>query len=151
MSPTRALPRLTAPLAVTALLLGGCALSPSTDVTDQQARDRFISLVDAVQSAAGGTWSVQDDPSPRECTIPLWVPGERIPALRTGSAPADGIDMTAGRIHRHVTEQGMRATVSELADVVEVRAESAAGELLLFRVSDTAMTVTGESECRPVS
>lgn len=145
----RALPRTLAAAAATALLLSGCALAPVTDVSDEQARDRFIALVNAAQDAAGGDWQVQDDPSPRECTIPLWVTGSRIPALRTGPAPQDGLDDVAGRIQRHFTDSGMRTTVTEVGDVLEVRGETAAGELLLFRVSATAMTITGESECRP--
>ena len=149
MPPARALPRTVASLVAAALLLSGCALSPTTDVTDQHARDRFITLVDAAQDAAGGRWQVKDDPSPRECTIPLWVTGARIPALRTGPAPGDGIEEAAGRMQRHFTDSGMRTTVSEIGDVVEVRAETPTGELLLFRVSETAMTITGESECRP--
>lgn len=149
MPPARALPRTVAVLVAATLVLSGCALSPTTDVTDQQARDRFITLVNAAQEAAGGDWQVQDDPSPRECTIPLWVTGSRIPALRTGPAPRDGLDDAAGRMQRHFTDSGMRTTVTEVGDVVEVRGETAAGELLLFRVSATAMTITGESECRP--
>jgi hypothetical protein len=145
----RALPRTLAAAAAMALLLSGCALAPVTDVSDEQARDRFIALVNAAQDAAGGDWQVQDDPSPRECTIPLWVTGSRIPALRTGPAPQDGLDDAAGRIQRHFTDLGMRTTVTEVGDVLEVRGETAAGELLLFRVSATAMTITGESECRP--
>ncbi|MGY6496666.1 MAG: hypothetical protein ACXIUP_00400 [Microcella sp.] len=149
MPPARALSRSLATVAAAALLLSGCALAPTTDVTDQQARDRFIAHVDTAQGAAGGSWETKDDPSPRECTIPLWVTGARIPALRTGPAPADGLEAAAGRMQRHFTDAGMRTTVSEIGDVVEVRAETPAGELLLFRVSETAMTITGESECRP--
>lgn len=152
MTARRALSRLAAVAAVaaTALLASGCAIEPTTDVTDQEARDRFIALVDAAQEVAGGAWQSQDDPSPRECTIPLWVPGERIPALRTGEAPRGDIDAMVTRMEEHFTEQGLDTTVSDVGDVVEVRGESLAGELLLFRVSETAMTLSGESECRPV-
>ncbi|HET8958580.1 MAG TPA: hypothetical protein VFM95_09020 [Microcella sp.] len=135
--------------AAIALAVSGCSITPVTDVTDQQARDRFIALVDAAEDAAGGTWEVQDDPSQRECTIPLWVPGTRISALRTGPAPhSDVADVTA-RMEAHFEEAGLTVTVSDIGDVVEVRGESVAGELLLFRVSETAMTLSGESECRP--
>lgn len=149
MTALRARSSLLAVVAATALLASGCSITPITDVTDQEARDRFIALVDAAEDAAGGTWEVQDDPSPRECTIPLWVAGTRIPALRTGPAPhSDVADVTA-RMEAHFEESGLTVTVSDVGDVVEVRGESRAGELLLFRVSETAMTLSGESECRP--
>ena len=128
MPPARALPRIAALAALTALLMTGCALAPPTDVTDHEARDRFIALVDEAEQAAGGRWQVQDDPSPRECQIPLWVTGSRVPALRTGPAPVDGVAATAERMREHFEGAGMTVSVSDVADVVEVRAGLEEGE-----------------------
>ena len=135
---------------IAVLTLSGCAITPPSEVTDSESRDRFLALLDEAQRVAGGAWDEQDDPSTRECIVPLWVPGERIPGLRTGPAPRDGLEAAATRMEQHFDAEGLSTTVSELGDVVEVKAESIHGELVLFRVSETAMTLTGESECRPV-
>jgi len=130
--------------------LAGCALHAPSAVEDEEARERFVALLDVTQSAAGGTWSVRDDPTPRQCIIPLWVTGERFPALRLADAPVSPA-RAADRVEEAWREHGLEVTVTEVSDVVELKGESAAGELLLFRASDSAMTLTGESECRPVA
>lgn len=131
-------------------VLGGCTLQAPSDVGDDAARERFVALVDDTQAAAGGSWSVRDDPTPRECVIPLWVSGERFPALRLADAPVSPT-RAAERVEEAWREHGLAVTVVEVTDVIELKGESAVGELLLFRVSDSAMTITGESECRPVA
>lgn len=128
--------------------LSGCAIKPASAVTDDEARDRFFSALDETQTLVGGQWQVLDDPTPRECVIPLWVGGERYPALRVGDAPLSVV-LAANRVETAWNEQGMRVTRTDVGNVVEVKGESANGELMVFRVSDSASTLLGESECRP--
>lgn len=130
--------------------LSGCTLQAPSAVEDEEARERFVALLDDTQAAAGGSWSVQDDPTPRECTIPLWVTGERFPALRLAEAPASP-SRAADRVEEAWRAHDLEVTLTEVSDVIELKGESAQGELLLFRASDGAMTLTGESECRPVA
>lgn len=138
-------------LCVVAMLtvgLSGCAVQQATPVTDAEAHDRFLSALDDTQGIVGGQWEVLDDPTPRECVIPLWVAGERYPALRLGDAPVLA-SIAADRVESAWNEQGMRVTRTDIGDVIEVKGESAAGELLVLRVSENASTLLGESECRP--
>lgn len=134
---------------VTTSVLSGCAVQATTSVTDQQARDRFVTLLNDAQALIGGDWSVMDDPTPRDCVIPLWVAGERYPALRVGDAP-DGVGVAAERVEQAWQLAGLRVTRTEVGEVVEVKGESVDGELIVLRVSESASTLLGESECRPV-
>lgn len=140
-------------LPVTAVLvvvtIGGCAVHASTPVTDLEARDRFLAVLDDAQDLVGGDWNVMDDPTPRECVIPLWVPGERFPALRVGDAPLS-VGVAADRVEQAWDDAGMRVTRTDIGDIIEVKGESAEGELVVLRVSDSASTLLGESECRPL-
>ncbi len=128
--------------------LSGCAVQQATPVTDAEAHDRFLGALDDTQGIVGGEWQVLDDPTPRECVIPLWVAGERYPALRLGDAPVLA-SIAADRVESAWNEQGMRVTRTDIGDVIEVKGESAEGELLVLRVSESASTLLGESECRP--
>ena len=130
--------------------LGGCTLQAPSGVEDEEARERFVALLDDTQAAAGGSWSVRDDPTPRECLIPLWVTGERFPALRLAEAPVSPA-LAADRVEEAWRAHDLEVTLTEVSDVIELKGESAQGELLLFRASDSAMTLTGESEGRPVA
>ena len=139
-----------APLAALALLgLSGCALDAPTDVSDAEARERFIAALDDTQRLVGGRWQVDDDPTPRECTIPLWVAGERYPALRVGEPPADA-ERAADAVEQAWRDDGMTVERQTVGDVLEVSATSEHGEVLILRLSDSAATLQGESECRPV-
>ena len=131
------------------LALAGCAVVPVSAGSDSEAHDRFIALLDDAQELVGGDWQVQDDPTPRECVIPLWVSGERHPALRIGDAPA-APSAAAERVERAWTEAGIRVTRTDVGDVIEVKGETADGELLVLRVNESASTLLGESECRPL-
>ncbi|MBX9472968.1 hypothetical protein [Microcella sp.] len=128
--------------------LSGCAVQQATPVTDAEAHDRFLAALDDTQDIVGGDWDVLDDPTPRECVIPLWVAGERYPALRVGDAPVLA-SVAADRVESAWNDQGMRVTRTDIGDVIEVKGESAEGELLVLRVSESASTLLGESECRP--
>lgn len=137
------------PLAALALLgLTGCALQSPSDVTDAEARDRFLAIVDEAQDAIGGEWQVDDDPTMRECSIPLWVAGHRYPALRVGDAPSSP-ERAADAAEQAWLDAGMRVERQTVGDVLEVSATSDHGELFILRVSDSAATLQGESECRP--
>lgn len=135
--------------AVAVVALAGCAVQDPTPVTDLEARDRFLTVLDEAQELVGGDWDVRDDPTPRECVIPLWIAGERYPALRVGDAPAS-VSAAADRIEQAWSGAGMRVTRTDIGDVVEVKGESAEGELVVLRVSASASTLLGESECRPL-
>ncbi len=128
--------------------LSGCAVQSPTPVTDLEARERFLAVVDEAQRVIGGDWDVQDDPTPRECVIPLWVVGERYPVLRVGD-PAASVSAAAQRIEQAWDDAGMRVTRTDIGDVIEVKGESADGELVVLRLSGSASTLLGESECRP--
>lgn len=131
-----------------AVVLGGCAVQASTPVTDLEARDRLLAVLDEAQQVVGGEWTVMDDPTPRECIIPLWISGERYPALRVGDPPAS-VAVAADLMERAWNDSGMRVTRTDIGDVIEVKGESDEGELVILRVSENASTLLGESECRP--
>ncbi|KQV24580.1 hypothetical protein ASC54_08585 [Yonghaparkia sp. Root332] len=134
------------------LLLGlsGCALEGPSGVSDTEARDRFIAVIDEAQRTIGGDWQVDDDPTSRECTIPLWVGGHRYPALRIGEAPSS-VERTADAVEQAWRDDGMSVERQLVGDVVEVSATSEFGELFILRVSEGAATLQGESECRPAA
>ncbi len=129
--------------------VAGCAMVPVSAGSDSDARDRFLALVDETQTLVGGDWQVDDDPTPRECVIPLWVAGHRYPALRIGDAPA-APSAAAERVEQAWSADGIRVTRTDIGDVIEVKGETADGELLVLRVSASASTLLGESECRPL-
>jgi hypothetical protein len=138
-------------VAVTALLvISGCAVQASSPVSDDEARERFVEVLNETQAVVGGTWSVRDDPTPRGCIIPLWVDGQRFPALRIADAP-DPNAHSVDRVEQAWRDDAMAVTRTEVGTVTELKGESATGELYLFRVSGSAMTLSGESECRPTN
>ncbi|WAB80728.1 hypothetical protein OVN18_09135 [Microcella daejeonensis] len=136
-------------LTIAAVLVGvsGCALQSPSPVTDAEARDRFLAVIDETQQLVGGVWQVDDDPTPRGCTLPVWVAGERYPALRVSEDPRG--EGHADRVQQAWEGNGLEVERSLVGDVVELKAESEFGEVYLFRVSEQAMTLQGESECRP--
>lgn len=138
-----------AAVALATVALAGCAVVPVSSVSDSEARDRFLALLDDAQERVGGDWQVRDDPTPRECVIPLWVGGERYPALRIGDAPA-APSAAAERVEQAWSAAGIRVTRTDIGDVIEVKGETPDGELIVLRVSESASTLLGESECRPL-
>lgn len=129
--------------------LAGCALEQPSDVSDSEARERFIAVLDEAQAAVGGQWQVDDDPTPRECTIPLWVAGQRYPALRVGEPPRSP-ERAADVVEQAWRDDGMRVERQTVGEVLEVSATSEHGELFILRLSESAATLQGESECRPI-
>ncbi len=136
-------------IAAVLVSVSGCALQSPSEVTDAEARDRFLAVIDETQQLVGGVWQVDDDPTPRGCTVPVWVAGERYPALRVSEDPRG--DGHADRVQQAWEDNGLEVDRSLVGDVVELKAESEFGEVYLFRVSDQAMTLQGESECRPAA
>ncbi len=119
-------------------------------MTASQARVQLYSVLDDTQEAVGGgTWEVLDDPTARGCVIPLWLEGEQFPGLRIGPAPRDP-EALADEVYASWTRLGYDVERSTTADVIELQARTSSDELVLFRVSGKAMTLQGESECRPV-
>jgi len=135
--------------AAVAVVLSGCAVQQQSTLTDSETRERFLTVLADAQTVVGGEWKILDDPTPRECVIPLWVIGERYPALRVGDPPVS-VAVAADRTERAWTDVGMRVTRTDIGDVVEVKGESGDGEIVVLRVSESASTLIGESECRPL-
>ena len=132
------------------LALGGCSVSAGSDATPTEARTDLLGALNATQLAVGGDWEVRDDPTPRGCVIPLWVEGERYPALRIGSAPRDTRAALAV-VDRTWTEWGYKVDSTVVGDVTQLQGHSSVDAVLIFRVSTDAMTLQGESECRPAA
>lgn len=128
--------------------LSGCVVVPGSGLSADEARLELYSALDETQLVLGGEWDNRDDPTPRGCLIPLWVEGQHYPGLRLGEAPHDrssAIDSVRSRW----TEWGYRVTETLIGEVVELQAHDEVGELLVFRITEEAMTLQGESECRP--
>ncbi len=128
--------------------LTGCVVAPGSGVTPDEARERFIGVLDSTQDALGGSWENSDDPTARNCTIPLWVEGIRYPGLRLGEAPGsprEALDV----VEEHWGTVQVTAERTEIGDVTELRGTNRSGDLFIFRANADAMTLMGESECRP--
>ena len=134
--------------AAAVLCVSGCVVAPGSGVTPDEARDRFLGVLDSTQEAVGGSWENHDDPTARNCTIPLWVEGIRFPGLRLGEAP-DSPKSALETVEQHWEAHDVASERTEVGDVTELRGSSATGDLYIFRASEDAMTLQGESECRP--
>ncbi|CAN5340225.1 hypothetical protein BH11ACT4_BH11ACT4_24420 [soil metagenome] len=134
--------------ALALLALAGCALQPDSGLSATQARTQFYSALDKTQEAVGGAWDVFDDPTARGCVIPFWIEGEKFPGLRIGPAPRDPQAM-AQQVDASWRSWGYTVARSRTGDVIELQAHDKGGALLVFRASAMAMTLQGESECRP--
>ena len=128
--------------------LSGCVLAQGSGATPDEARERFIGVLDSTQDALGGSWENADDPTPRNCTIPLWVEGIRYPGLRLGGAP-DSPRAALDTVEQRWQALEVASKRTEIGDVTELRGSNPSGDLFIFRASDDAMTLQGESECRP--
>lgn len=126
----------------------GCVANDSADVTAEEARDALYATLDETQDLLGGTFDNQDDPTARGCALALWSEGDHYPALRLGSAPEDAQD-AVDTVTDYWTTLGYDLSTATVGAVVEVQGMGDAGETLILRVSDDAITLQGESECRP--
>jgi len=136
-------------LAVVTPALSGCTAGNSGGESAESARDRLYGLLDETQVVLGGTWENQDDPTSRGCVIPLFTEGEMYPALRVGTPPARVADAVASVTTLWRT-RGYTVDEAAIDTVREVQAEGDNGEIAILRVSAEAMTLHGESECRPL-
>ena len=136
-------------LAVVTPALSGCTAGNSGGGSAESARDRLYGLLDETQVVLGGTWENQDDPTSRGCVIPLFTEGEMYPALRVGTPPARVADAVASVTTLWRT-RGYTVDEAAIDTVREVQAEGDNGEIAILRVSAEAMTLHGESECRPL-
>jgi hypothetical protein len=139
-----------AALAVAVLCLPGCVVAQGSGVRPEEARDRFLGVLNSTQEALGGDWENRDDPTPRNCTVPLWVEGIRYPGLRLGDAPASP-EAALDTVERHWDKLDMASERTEVGSVTELRGSDPSGDLFIFRANSDAMTLMGESECRPKS
>ena len=136
-------------IATPLLILCGCAIQPGSGLTASQARVQFYSVLDDTQNAVGTqTWANLDDPTARGCVIPLLIEGNQFPGLRIGPAPRNP-EATANQVYTSWTSWGYKVDRSVIGPVIELHGTRAIDEVLIFRVSDKAMTLQGESECRP--
>jgi hypothetical protein len=135
-------------LALPLIALGGCAIQPGSGLSASQARVQFYSLLDKTQAAVGGTWDVHDDPTARGCVIPLWVEGVKFPGLRIGPAPRDPV-AAANEVDASWTALGLKVDRTRVGQIIQLQARTDENGLLTFRASELAMTLSGESECRP--
>jgi hypothetical protein len=128
--------------------LAGCALTDGSGATVLQSRTALYAAADTLQTLLGGEWENRDDPTPRGCTIPIWADGVLYPALRVGGAPGD-VDAAVAAVENLWTELGLSSARTTVGSAIELQTRTPIGELLVVRVSDEAMTINGESECRP--
>ena len=130
------------------LALGGCSLHAGSGLSPLEARAELYDALDDTQDLLGGTWENRDDPTARGCSIPLWVEGETYPALRVGDAPA-APDEVIDTVQDAWTDWDYSVEHTLVGEVNELQGRNSLDELLIFRVSGEAMTLQGESECRP--
>ena len=136
-------------LAVVTPALSGCTAGNSGGESAESARDRLYGLLDETQVVLGGTWENQDDPTSRGCVIPLFTEGEMYPALRVGTPPAR-VAAAVASVTTLWRARGYTVDEAAIDTVREVQAEGDNGEIAILRVSAEAMTLHGESECRPL-
>jgi hypothetical protein len=134
--------------AAVVLSLSGCVVAQGSGVSPDQARERFLAVLDSTQEAVGGPWQNRDDPTPRNCTIPLWVEGIRYPGLRLGDAP-DSAKSALDTVEQHWETLDVASERTQVGDVTELRGSNPSGDLFTFRANEDGMTLHGESECRP--
>lgn len=135
-------------LACAAASLTGCAVAAAT--ADEVHRD-FARVLVTTQELVGGDWDVRDDPDSRACANSHGVAGLQVPALRVaaGASPTGSAD-AARAVAELWTALGYEVTQTPTLareDVLEVQARGDDGEYLIFRASDQAMTLQGESAC----
>ena len=109
-----------------------------------EARDAFYATIGDTEELLGGTWDVQDDPSPRHCELQSGGSGLNYSALRI--APSDTIIPVAAVWE----EWGYAVQTDTIGPVDQLIGTNEAAAVLILRSSDRATTLLGESECRPV-
>jgi len=156
-----------AALAATLLAVSACAAGPGIGsgsgsagwfgAETQSAAETpadFYALLDETEQLVGGVWHNMDDAESRGCVIPLASSGTAHAALRLSTSPQDDPGSTpvadaVDAVDDSWTAYGLDVERSEIAGVSEVLARGDGGEVLIFRASDKAMTLQGESACSP--
>lgn len=125
-------------------MLAGCTASGPTA---EESRTAFLAALDDTQAALGGAWDNRDDPTPRGCLLSLWAEGVQYPALRIGPDPRS-VEASVRAVEELWADWGFRTERTTLGEAIEVQGHHA-GALLVFRASEKAMTLQGQSDCRP--
>ncbi len=139
---------------VALLALTGCSITPAT-ADELTAVGTFSENLAATQALLGGDWQVRDDPYGRSCTLPGGEEGQSTPALRVSAimnAPGAPTNApAAAAVASAWTQWGYTVSQSvshvSIGTVAEVQAQRGSGEYLIFRASDKALTLQGESGC----
>jgi hypothetical protein len=132
------------------LTLTGCALPAGTGGSARDSRDALYGILDDTQAELGGSWINQDDPTPRGCVYPLWVKGSVYPGLRVGE-PAMDAAAAIRRTRELWKKLGFALEKTRIGEVMELKGTGSLSRLLILRVGPDAMTLQGESECRPIA
>lgn len=140
--------KLVSALAPPLFLLGGCGVQPLPGVSAEQAQLQFFSALDSTQELVGGVWENQDDPIARGCVLPVWSEGISFPALRTSDGPRDP-DAIASSVVDAWSGWGYDVERVDIGSVIQLLGTTPQHEVIIFRVNERAMTLQGESECRP--
>ncbi|MBX3098769.1 MAG: hypothetical protein KF761_04250 [Salinibacterium sp.] len=123
--------------------------------TLEQTRDDFYAVVDSTADLVGGEWENLDSASSRGCVISFGLAGRTYSALRLApmaneqDTTAPGTTAVLRSVTASWTELGYTVERTRIGPVVQLLARNEANEQLIFRVSDRAMTLQGESACRP--
>jgi hypothetical protein len=127
--------------------LSGCAL-PMGSGSAADARDRMYDVLGSTEDQLGGQWDDQDDPTARGCSFPIWASGSHYPALRVGSRPTNARSAIES-VSKLWKKLGYALESHTVGSVTELKGTASLDRLLVLRVSADAMTLQGESECRP--
>ena len=138
-------------LVLPVLLLGSCMTRAQADAAQDapslaEARSALYAALDETQQLIGGVWSNQDDPNSRGCILGDDT-GRTFSALRIATPIADPSSAVAAAWE----DAGYTVDSTEIGPVSQLIGTNAGAALLIFRLSDRAMTLQGESECRPAS
>ncbi|CAN5152912.1 hypothetical protein BH11ACT5_BH11ACT5_05630 [soil metagenome] len=138
-------------LVLPVLLLGSCMTRGQADAAQDapslaEARSALYSTLDDTQELIGGDWTTLDDPNSRGCILGD-VAGRTFSALRTAAPVADPSAAVAAAWE----DAGFTVETTAIGPVSQLVGTSDGAALLIFRLSDRAMTLQGESECRPAS
>lgn len=138
-------------LVLPVLLLGSCmvrgqvATAPDAS-TSAEARADLYATLDDTQNLIGGDWTNQDDPNSLACEFG-GTAGRTYSALRVAAPVAD----PSAAVEAAWVSAGYTVESTEIGPVSQLVGEASGHALLIFRLSDRAMTLQGESECRPAA
>ena len=133
--------------------LAGCSSAPADPASadsPQQTQSALVALLDEAQQTAGGTWDVQDSPSPDPCELPgSGDEGVTFTGQRTLDAglDEDALLAVADLLESEGFEVG-RAAVGRSENVRGVMPGNQAFFVLL-ESGDTVATLSGQAACVP--